>query len=84
MTSESTCIERLYPAAHRDVHAPHVCTQCGHPLTSDCVCTHCAEALGRAPAPAAERRPVGFPDAPARLERMERTALENPVAEVAP
>ena len=54
MTSESTRIERLYPAGHRDRHTPHTCTRCGHPLTSDCVCTHCADATEVTPALATE------------------------------
>ena len=75
MTSESTRIERFYPAGHRDRHTPHVCTRCGHPLTSDSVCTHCADAAEVTPALATERRISRFPDERARLERMEEVAL---------
>lgn len=67
MASESTRIERYYPAGHRDRHRPHLCPECGAPLSADGRCDHCEAALP------ADRRTLAFPDARARLERMERT-----------
>ena len=68
MTSESIRIEQQYPAGHHDRHTPHLCPDCGSPLTVDGRCTRCARA-----APA-ERLVLHFPDRATRLERMERAA----------
>jgi predicted amidophosphoribosyltransferase len=80
MSSESTRIERLYPAGHRDRHMPHLCPDCGRPLKSDGVCPDCAETLQAAPGISAEWRDAPLASERTRLERMERTALRNSVA----
>ena len=68
MTSQAVRIEQQYPAGHRNRHTPHLCPDCGGPLTVDGGCTRCV-------APTDAERPVlHFPDRRARLERMERTA----------
>ena len=71
MSSESIRMEFQYPAGHRNRHTPHLCPECGYPMTSGGGCTRCAVAV----APPARERPVlRFPDRQVRLERMERAA----------
>ena len=65
MTSETIYLARH--TGHRNRHTPHLCPDCSGPLTADGRCTHCASGPH-------ERPTVQFPDARARLERMERAA----------
>lgn len=71
MTSESIRMEFHYPTGHRDRHTPHLCAECGYPLTSGGGCTRCATT----DAPPVRERPLHrYPDRLVRLERMEQAA----------